>query len=142
MILGLLQYQLQTHNAMLSTLLDGAMIIHPCASSNAHVHPVVNALHTQAVDKFRRLICQHGPDKVHVVDLSTAGIDCLEQLIHLLIAHLLAQIRQDISQLTHANEAGHIFVEYLEAAAVFFRLARVSESAGSVEDFAERLEVD
>ena len=142
MILGLLQYQLQTHNAMLSTLLDGAMLIHPCASSNAHVHPVVNALHTQAIDEIRRLVRQYSPDKVHVVDFSTAGIDCLEQLIHLLVAHLLAQICQDVSQLTYTDEAGHVFVEYLEAAAVFFRLARISETAGSVKDFAERIEVD
>jgi hypothetical protein len=66
----------------------------------------------------------------------------LKQLIHLLITHLLTQISQNISQLANTNEARHVLVKHLEAAAVFFWLARVAEAAGAVEDFGERLEID
>lgn len=88
------------------------------------------------------LVREDRPDQIHVVDLSAAGIDRLKQLIDLIIAHLLAQVCEDIAQLTDADEASHVLVEDLKATAVFFRLARISEAAWSVEDFAEGVEVD
>ena len=47
-----------------------------------------------------------------------------------------------VTQLTHANEARHIFIEHLKATAVFLGLAWVAESTGSVEDFGEGVEVN
>ena len=83
------------------------------------------------------LVCENCPNKFHVVDLSTACVHCFQQLVHFLVAHLLSQVCQDVSQLAHANESCHIFVEHLEAAAVFLGLARISEAARSVEYFLE-----
>ena len=82
-------------------------------------------------------IRQNRPNQISVVDLARTCIDSLQQLIHLLIAHLLPQIRQDVSQLAHSNKASQILVEDLETSAVFFWFARVTETAGSVEDLAE-----
>jgi len=73
----------------------------------------------------------------HVVDLSTAGINSLEQLIHLIVTHLLAEIRQDIPELTDTDETSHLLVEDLESAAVLFWLAWVAETTRSVENFLE-----
>jgi hypothetical protein len=87
-------------------------------------------------------IRENRPHQVSVVDFTRTRIDGLQQLIHLLIAHLLAQIRQDVSQLPHADETSHVLVEDLETSAVFFGLARVFETAGSVEDLAKRVEVN
>jgi hypothetical protein len=50
--------------------------------------------------------------------------------------------KRTISQLSDANEAGHVLVENLESTAVFLRLARVAEAARSVQDAAEGVEVD
>jgi hypothetical protein len=44
--------------------------------------------------------------------------------------------------LSHADEACEVLVEDLETPAVLFRLARVAEATGSVEDAAECIEVD
>lgn len=77
-----------------------------------------------------------------VVDLARAGVDSLEQLIDLLIGHLLAEVRQDVLELADANKARHVFVEDLEATAVFFGLARVTEAARAVQHPLEGLEVD
>lgn len=85
---------------------------------------------------------EDGPNEVHVIDLSTAGVDGLQQFINLFVAHFLAQICQDVSQLTHSDEAGHVFVEDLETATVFFWFARISETSRSVEHFAERVKVE
>lgn len=78
----------------------------------------------------------------HVVDLSTAGVNSLEQLIHLIVAHLLAKIRQDVSELTDTDETSHLLVKDLEAAAVLFWLAWVAETARSVQDLLEGVKVD
>ncbi len=85
----------------------------------------------------RTSISKNGADQFHVVDLPAARVDSLQQFINLFIAHLLAQVCKNISELTHTNEARHVFIEHLEAAAIFFWLARISEAARSVEDFAE-----
>jgi len=78
----------------------------------------------------------------HVVQLARASIHSLEQLIDLLIAHLLAQVCQNVAELPHSDEPCELFVEYLETAAVLFGLAGVAEAAGAVEDALEVVEVD
>ena len=78
----------------------------------------------------------------HVVQLARAGIHSLEQLIDLLIAHLLAQVRQNVAELSDSNKPGEFFIEYLETAAVLFGLAGVAEAAGAVEDALEVVKVD
>lgn len=88
------------------------------------------------------LVGENRADEVHVVDLPTARINRLEQLVHLVITHLLAKVREDISQLTDTDEACHVLVKDLESAAVLFGLAGISEASGAVEDFAEGVEVD
>lgn len=87
-------------------------------------------------------IRQNRPHQLGIIDLATGRVDGLEQLVDLVIAHLLAQIGQDVAQLADADEARHVLVEDLEAAAVFFRLARVAEAAGPVEDLGEGFEID
>lgn len=77
-----------------------------------------------------------------VRNLAAAGVDGLEQLVDLVVAHLLAQIRQDVAQLPDADEARPVLVKHLEAAAVLVNVARVAEAAGAVEDLAESVEVD
>lgn len=71
-----------------------------------------------------------------------ARINGLEQLIHLLLGHLLAEIRQDVLELADADKACHILVEHLEAAAVLLGLAGVTEATWPVENALEGLEVD
>lgn len=78
----------------------------------------------------------------HVVQLARAGIHSLEQLVDLLVAHLLAQVREDVAELADADEAREFLVEDLEAAAVLLGLAGVAEAAGAVEDAGEVVEVD
>ncbi len=77
-----------------------------------------------------------------IVDLAGAGVNSLEQLVDLLIRHLLAEIRQDILDLADADKSSHVLVEDLESAAIFLRLARVAEAAGAVQDALERLKVN
>lgn len=90
----------------------------------------------------RVLVGKNGSHEFHVVDLSAAGVNRLQQLIHFIVAHFLAQVGQNVSQLAHADKSRHVFVEYLEPATVFFWFAGISETAGSIEDFAERVEID
>lgn len=85
---------------------------------------------------------ENGPDQFHVIDLSAAGVDSLQQFINLFIAHLFSQVRKDVSELADSDETCHVFVEYLKAAAIFFWFARISETARSVEDFAEGFEIN
>jgi hypothetical protein len=70
----------------------------------------------------------------HIVDLTRTRIHRLEQLINLLIAHLLAQICQNVPQLSYTNEARHILIEHLKAATVVLRVIKIAEAAGTVED--------
>ena len=79
---------------------------------------------------------------VHIIQLPTTRINRLEQLINLLITHLLAQIRQNIPELAHADKTRQILIKHLEAAAVFLRLAGVAEAARAVEDAREGVKVD
>nr|POF00917.1 hypothetical protein CFP56_20865 [Quercus suber] len=91
---------------------------------------------------FRQHTPLHMSQLTHVVQLSTAGVYSLEQLIHFLVTHLLSQIGQNVPKLTHTDETGELFVKHLEAAAIFLGLAGVAEAAGAVEDFLEGIEVD
>jgi len=68
----------------------------------------------------------------HVVQLAGAGVHSLEQLIDLIIAHLLAKVCKDVAELANANESCEFLVEYLETAAVLFRLAGIAESTRAV----------
>jgi hypothetical protein len=77
-----------------------------------------------------------------VVHLPGAGVDSLEQLVHLLFRHLFAQVRQDVFELADTDEARHVLVKHLETAAVFLGLAGVAEAARPVENALEGLEVD
>ena len=77
-----------------------------------------------------------------VVDLSRAGIHSLQEFVHLVIGHLLAEICENVLELTDANEACHVLVEDLETTAVLFRLTGIAEAARAVQDALEGLEVD
>lgn len=77
-----------------------------------------------------------------VVDLAGAGVDCLEQLVDLIVRHLLAQICQDVLELPDSDEARHILVKDLESTAVLVRFAGVAESARPVQDLGEGLKVN
>ena len=99
-----------------------------------------------------------------IIDLPTARVHRLQELIHLIVAHLLSKIRQDcepqsalplflfhthksrrkhtVSKLAHTDEARHILIKHLKAPAIFFWLARVSKSTWSVQDFLEGVEID
>lgn len=77
-----------------------------------------------------------------IVDLPGARVNGLQELVDLVVRHLLAQVRQDVLELTDANKARHVLVENLEPAAVLLRLARIAETAGAVENALEGLEVD
>ena len=66
----------------------------------------------------------------------------LEQLIHFLLAHLLAQVGQNVLDLALANEPRAILVKDLESADVLFDIERLAEAAGPVEDLGEGLKVD
>lgn len=78
-----------------------------------------------------------------VVDLVVVGVDgALEQLVDLFLAHLLAQVGEDVLDLALADEARAVLVEHLEAADVLLDVERLAEATGAVEDLAEGLEVD
>jgi hypothetical protein len=78
-----------------------------------------------------------------VVDLVIARIDgALEQLIDLFLAHLLAQVRQNVLDLALADEPAPVLVEYLEAANVLLNVEGLAETTGAVEDLGEGVEVD
>jgi hypothetical protein len=82
------------------------------------------------------------PVLTSIINLPTTRIHGLEQLIHLLVTHLLPQIRQNIPQLTNPNKPRHIFIKDLKAATVFLWFTRVPEAAWAVEDFGEGLEIN
>jgi hypothetical protein len=77
---------------------------------------------------------------VHLVVARVNG--ALEQLVDLLLAHLLAQICQDVFDLALADKARPVLVEDLEAADVFFDVEGLAEAARAVEDLGEGLKVD
>ncbi len=78
-----------------------------------------------------------------VIDLVVARVNCaLEQLVDLLLAHLLAQIRQNILDLALANKPAAVFVEHLEPANILFDVEGLAEAAGPVEDLGKGVEID
>lgn len=110
-----------TLSFLVSSTLSGNLVCHLCTSL---------------------LVGQDCADQLSVVNLARAGIDRLQQLVHLLLRHLLAQVGQDVLELTDADKASHVLVEDLEAAAVLVGLAWVAEAAGAIEDALECLEVE
>ena len=82
------------------------------------------------------------PRHTHVVQLAGAGVHSLEKLINFIVAHLLAEVRENVAELAHSDKPCEFLIEYLETAAVFFRLAGVAEAAGTVENALEVVEVD
>ena len=92
------------------------------------------------------LIRKHRPDQIQIPHLSRLRIHglgtALQQLVDFVVAHLLAQIRQDVAQLAHADVAGQVLVEDLEAPRVLFRVAGIAEAVGAVEEGVEGWEVD
>lgn len=88
------------------------------------------------------LLCVAG-QLTPVVNLVVGSIDCaLEQLVDLLLAHLLAQIGQDVLDLALADKSAAVFVKHLEAANVLLNVEGLAEAAGAVEDLGEGVEVD
>lgn len=77
-----------------------------------------------------------------IVYFSAVRIDGFEQLVNLVVTHFLAEVGQNISQLADAYETRHVFIKHLEPSAVFFRLARIAETARSIENFGERVEIN
>lgn len=77
-----------------------------------------------------------------IVYFSAGRVDGFEQLVNLVIAHFLAEVGQNITQLTDAYETRHVFIKHPEPLAVFFRLARIAETARSIENFRERVEIN
>lgn len=97
-----------------------------------------------------------------VIDLPAARVNRLQKFVHLFVAHLLAEVREDywksrlaefmgywwtgrartVSKLADTDETRHIFIEDLKSAAVLFRFTRITKPARSIEDFREGVEVD
>jgi hypothetical protein len=89
------------------------------------------------------LVLRNRLDKLPVIHLIIARINrALKQLIHLFLAHLLAQIRQDVLDLALADEARAVLVKHLEPADVLLDVEGLAEPAGPVEDLAEGFEID
>jgi len=78
----------------------------------------------------------------HIIDLTRTRIHRLEQLVNLLITHLLPQIRQNVPQLPHTNEARHIFVKHLKAATIVFGIVEIAEATRTIEDAREGVKVN
>lgn len=78
-----------------------------------------------------------------VVDFVVVGVDSrLEQLVDFFLAHLLAQVGQDVLDLSLADKPAPVLVEHLEAPDVLFNVKGLAEAARAVEDLGEGLEVD
>jgi hypothetical protein len=109
-----------------------------------HPHPRPNPIQitSQPIPAPPRSVIKGANRHTSIINLPTPRIHRLQQLIHLIITHLLPQIRQDIPQLPNPNKARHILIKDLEAATVFFRFARVTEAARAVEDLREGLEIN
>jgi hypothetical protein len=74
--------------------------------------------------------------------LARTCVDSLEKLVYLLVRHLFAEVSQDVFQLTDSNEARHVLVKDLEAAAVLVWLAWITKTTRPVQNALERLEVN
>jgi hypothetical protein len=83
------------------------------------------------------------PQRTPVVDLVVARVDgALEELIDLLLAHLLAQVGQNVLDLALSDKTRAVLVKHLEPADVLLNVKRLAEAAGAVEDLGERVKVD
>ena len=89
------------------------------------------------------LVLRNRLNKLPIIHLIPSRIHrALKQLLHLLLAHLLAQVRQNVLDLALSDEARAVFVEDLEPPDVLFDVEGLAEAAGAVEDFGEGVEVD
>lgn len=70
------------------------------------------------------------------------NLNTFKQLIHLVIAQLLTQARQDIPQLSSTNKPISILVKHLESPDELFGCAGWLEPVWSVENVEERVVVD
>jgi len=61
------------------------------------------------------LLGENGAHKRVVVDLAVGDGEALEELVDLLVRHLLAELGEDVAELTGADEAVACLVEDLEA---------------------------
>lgn len=106
-----------------------------------HLHPFPRASPLHPIK--HHLVLSNRLDKLPIIHLVGSRVHrALEQLLDLLLAHLLAQIRQDVLDLALADEACPVFVEDLEAADVLLDVEGFAEAAGPVQDLAEGVEVD
>jgi hypothetical protein len=93
--------------------------------------------------KCKQLLGEDGTDKRFIVHIPIRPhLHALKQLIHLLVRHLLAQLREDIAQLARADEPVPFLVEHLEAADELFGCACGFEPVWAVQDREESLVVD
>lgn len=129
-------------------------------NSLPHLAPQIYTLTApSAMQSMTHLSRQDGPHKIRVINLATTRIHSLQQLIHLIIRHLLAEIRENypdqphasksrnqekltIPQLRHANHARELLVKHLKAPRVFLWISRVSETAWSVQHGAKGIVVE
>ena len=78
-----------------------------------------------------------------VVNLIIPTINrALEQLVDLLLGHLLAQVGQDVLDLSLSDESRSVLVENLEPPDVLFDVEGFAEATGSVQDFGKSFKVD
>jgi hypothetical protein len=81
--------------------------------------------------------------RTSVINLIIPRINrALEQLFDLLLGHLLAQVRQDILDLSLADEARSVLVKDLEPPDVLLNVKGLAETARSVQDLGEGFKVD
>lgn len=81
--------------------------------------------------------------RTSVVNLIVPTINrALEQLVDLLLGHLLAQVGQDVLDLSLSDESRPVLVEDLEPADVLFNVKGLAEAAGSIQDLGEGFKVD
>lgn len=71
-----------------------------------------------------------------------SDLDALEQLVDFVVAELLAETGEDVSELTGTNEAVTFLVKHLETTDEFLWCSCGLEAVWAVENVEERLEVN
>ena len=114
----------------------------PFLSHPASFTHLAHSIMQQSLFLFSASIGQYGSDQLGIIDFAGGGIHRFEQLIHLVVTHLLPKIRQDVAQLTDPNIAGHVLVKNLEATTILFWLAWVAKTVRSVKHLGEGFKID
>lgn len=92
---------------------------------------------------FSSLLSRVNGKRTSIVNLIIPTINrALEQLINLLLGHLLAQVRQDVLDLSLSDESRPVLVEDLEPSDVLFDVEGLAEATRSVQDLGEGFKVD